>query len=257
MKMSRSSFACAAALAAGMVWASPAAAAFTQNYGDCAGTTVMWQQVTESNAGASALFGAPSCSGTTIDFDPTGFVAEEDPGPGIDSIDGQLNFTMMALGSSFINEVRFDEAGDYTLLHIPIAGASTSFVRAELSVRLEITMLDDGSNVLIDHPGGGGADVTSVTLVLPVDWDTLGNWSLSAVFDVNQILADNSVFGKKATKIDVVLDNTLTAIAENGDTARIIKKDFKGLTVTAVPEPLSGLLLLMGVSALAAAGRRS
>ena len=32
-------------------------------------------------------------------------------------------------------------------------------------------------------------DITSVTLTIPVDRTTLGNWSLSSVFDVNQSLA--------------------------------------------------------------------
>ena len=75
--------------------------------------------------------------------------------------------------------------------------------------------------------------------------------------DVGQELTDagiNFTFG--ATKLNVALDNTLTAIAQaNGYTAFIAKKDFDGLTVTSnIPEPTR--LVLVGVLAMTAAAVR-
>lgn len=46
-----------------------------------------------------------------------------------------------------------------------------------------------------------------------------------------------------ATKVEVVLDNGLPATAPNGGSARIAKRDFRGLTVS-LPEPSSRFLAL-------------
>ncbi len=46
------------------------------------------------------------------------------------------------------------------------------------------------------------------------------------------------------------MSNTLTALAEDGTSARIEKKDIDGLAITVVPEPGTALLLGLGLLSL-------
>lgn len=235
--------------------ASTASAAFTSTPVNCdGGGDVLFNDIFESNAGAGPLFNAdnPDCLGNVIDFDPSGFVVESN-GAGLASIDGQLNFTINSkdVVNSFIDSVMLSESGDYTLL----GSDPQSFADARMNLRVEIQALAGNPNFVQDGPF-----LEFVTLSIPVDVNILGSWSLSHTVDIVQVLIDAgfSQDQARATEVDVILDNTLTVYAANGDVSRIIKKDTNGLTITAMtPEPGAGLLIGAALLSLAALRRRS
>lgn len=243
------------AVALTLVLASGASAA-TIPYGDCdGGGTVMYLDVTESGTNAP-LFNAPACIGNTIDFDPTGFVAEVDPGFGFDSIDGQLNFTIMSKEGSFVEEIVINEQGDYTLLGAEGPDPDTS-ANVTLTVFLEITFLDTGPTFIQEGP-------TSFSQTFEVTENfTFGSpWSLQANFVLDDILdtaCNNGVTeacNALAIKVDLALDNTLGAFAEEGEVSRITKKDLNGLTITVIPEPQTAVLVVMGLGVMGFVRRR-
>jgi hypothetical protein len=233
-------------------WSSPAFAIVT-NYGDCDGAgTVVYEAVTETHTTAAALFGAPTCIGNTIDFDPTGFVASA---PVIDPNfqqlvkDSQLNFRIVADSGNFIEEVILDEFGDFNLL-----GPAGNFVAATANVKLEINEIFNPLDPNNPNPGIAIQEEIQPQFVrLSPGDNTIGLelWSLNATFDVNQILIDSGfVAGTMATNVDLLLNNNLSVNAATG-AAEIRKKDAEGLTITVVPEPTAGVLLGIGLAATA------
>lgn len=238
------------------------------NYGDFAGATVTYTQVTEdanSSDDAPPLFGAPTVSGDSIDFNPVGFNAASSGG-GADITDGQLTFGVKADTDYAINNLSLSEAGDTTLAGIGNDGTIT-VVRA--------------SGILNVHEVDGvGIDVLSLPISLSFspsngDWGLLTDggggpffhtqWSGSQLLDVNQLLINNNVdYDQGATRISVNLDNVLIAVSQAGTTALIAKKNFGGLSITVnvpppgggIPEPTSVALAGLALLAMAAGWRR-
>lgn len=233
-----------------LVAALPVGAA-TISYGNVAGSTVVYQNVTESSGtDAPPLFGAPSIFGDTLDFNPIGFTASSSGGGAPDITDGQLNFTIKANSGYIIPFVNFSERGDFTL-----AGTGTALTYASVSATVFIDILEvDGVTItplslsasLVFSPvAGGGFTLPG----FPGPGSTL--WTGSLMWDVNASLtAANIPFLYGATKIDFALDNTLVAASEAGSSAFIAKKDFKGLGITVfnpnVPEPSVLAITLCG-----------
>src|SRR5688572_27893436 len=91
------------------------------NYGSFMGNTVTYVDVTEdTNSGdTQPLFGAPTVTGDSIDFNPVGFDANATGAGGNDITDAQLSFMVVAkdpFGSDFgITNINFSEAGDTTM----------------------------------------------------------------------------------------------------------------------------------------------
>src|SRR3990172_510762 len=87
------------------------------NYGTFMGNTVSYVDVTEdSNSGdALPLFGAPTVSADSLDFDPVGFDANATGALGVDVTDGNLNFMVVAKRGKAIQSLELSEAGDTTL----------------------------------------------------------------------------------------------------------------------------------------------
>lgn len=235
------------------------------NYGDFSGDTVDYLQVTEdSNSGDSVpLFGAPTVSGDSLDFNPVGFSANASGG-GADITDGQLKFTVKAkdgVGPNFyaISNISLSEAGDTTLAGFG-TDATTTAVFGNVFVNIHevdgIGINAVGANYVMSFTPSGG------TYGLGTDggggplYNTA--WKGSLLADLNALLTANNIpFVGGATKVTVNLDNTLIATSETGTATLIAKKDFGGLSVTVnVPEPTSFLLAGFGLLALAIGSRR-
>lgn len=204
-------------------------------YGDFSGNTVMYLDVTESNGTDEQKFGPPEINGDELDFNPTNFRAQSDSAAVIN--DSQLNVTIMSVApDNQIRQILIDEGGDFTLSGL---GAAEAVATVGTNVRFTITRAEGqpvspaciGEAQLVFTPNANGE------FVLPADRGTGVPWNGSLDYDVHALLASCGVAGD-ATKVEVVLDNTLTATAAGGGAAFIAKKDFRGLTIT-VPEPSS------------------
>lgn len=229
------------------------------------GDDVWYGGVSESNTegpgGATAgLFGAPaSISGNAIDFNPTNFVAESTDG-GADITDGQLSFMVVATAGQVIDNLQFSEAGDTTLAGSPSTDATLTTVTAEifidvvqidglpvapLNIQASMTFSPSDGDYFLNADSGGGFVFATA-------------WSGLALIDINQELIDAGVsFINGATKLNVTVDNTLTAVSIDGTSAFIKKKDFDGITVTSnIPEPTTALLALLAAAGCGVASRR-
>jgi hypothetical protein len=243
-----------------LVALAPMALAVPINYGDFSGTTVDYLDVEEdTNSGDTLpLFGAPSVSGDSLDFDPVGFDAHATGAAGVDVTDGNLNFMIMAKAGNAIDMVSLSEAGDTTLAGFgtdmtftSVTGVGVLNILAvdgvgitPIAVPINLAFTPSGGTYGLATDGGGGPLFSS-------------GWSGSWLKNIEQELINNSVpYTLGATKVSINLDNTLTALSEAGTFALIAKKDFGGVSITVnIPEPATWLLVsLCGV--LAAAGSR-
>jgi len=227
------------------------------NYGDFAGDTVMYLGVTEdSGTDPVPLYGAPNVFGNTLDFNPVSFNSTASGAGGVDITDGTLALMMTSKPGHFIDMIKFDEAGDVTLAGFGGAGTFASVVanfNIEIqevdgagigSILIQASMVFTPSNGDYDQAADGGGGPAFNTA-----------WSGLLMVDIEQALINNNIpFVNGATKISVVLDNTLTATSEAGTSVFIGKKDIGGVGITVIPEPATlGLLTLGGACLL---GRR-
>jgi hypothetical protein len=229
---------------AGTSWAAPI------YYPDIAAATVDYEQLFEDSTTdpSVALYGAPTVSGDALLFNPPSFAAVASVPWAMDATDGTFAGYVVANGATRIEELTFQERGDYTLAGVGGAGTfvqigATFFIDIiqidgfDLTVPIEVTeqMIFD-SGPLWDLASDGG-------LVQP--------FSGSVTIDVNQAIIDAGYFGQ-ATKVKFSLDNALFAMSDGGY-AYIKKKDIDGFSITTetdVPEPATMSLLALGGIAL-------
>ena len=215
-------------------------------YPDLVGISVMYVDIQESSVTdpGVALFGAPDVDGDTLNFDNMAFGASSVGGVP-DLTDGTLNFTVMAKPNQVIDSIILNEVGDFSLGGL--GGAATS-VSVSAPVIINIKEVDGVSinpinlNTMLTFAPSDG------------DWNLLddgavnGIWTGSLAVDLEQMLIDAGVsYVDGVTKVSVTLDNTLMAFSEATSASLIAKKDFQGLSVTAIPEP--GTLALLAAAA--------
>ena len=226
--------------------------ATTINYGDFPGDTVTYLQVSEYSLGDPLpLFGVPTVTGDSIDFDPT-FVASATGAFGVDITDGELLFDVQAESGYVIDTIELSEAGDTTLLGV----GTSSFTHVTCSVFVDILAVDgvpiDQINLngqMVIAPSGGHyvTDASGYRNTI---------WSGSMSFDLTQALDDLEIeYDDGVTLASVTLDNTLMAMSEEGTYVQIAKKDVDGFsataeTVNAVPEPSSCGVILIGLAVI-------
>ena len=207
------------------------------SYGDFAGSTVIYRGVTEAatTGDPEPLYGQPTITGNTLDFDPTGdFSAFVPQGSVIgDTTDGKLSFTIEAKPGNFITSVSISEFGDYAILAAPSSFTATS-ISGTLFVTVGDTVLTQGFVVNPTPPYVGSSPSTP--------------WFATAVIDLT---------GLDATSVDVVLNNTLQAVTDSpGSTASITKKDVQVSVTTVIPEPGTLVLASLGISLILVPRRR-
>jgi hypothetical protein len=234
------------------------------NYGTFVGNTVAYVDVSEdSNSGDPLpLFGAPTVSGDSLDFNPIGFNAHASGAAGSDITDANLTFGVSALPNFAIKNITLSEAGDTTLSgfgtnatitsvtadgHLNISEVDGSGIGV-IAVPIALTFTPNGGLYKFGDHGGGPIFHTA--------------FSGSLFLDIQQILNDHFVsFQGGATKISIDIDNTLVATSEDGTFSLIAKKDFGGVSVTVnnplggggpnSPEPTSLVLAFLGFAGLA------
>ena len=231
------------------------------NYGNFVGTTVTYVAVTEdSNSGDTLpLFGPPTVSGNSLDFNPVGFSATASGAGGNDITDGNLTFMVVAKPGYAINSLSLSEAGDTTLAGF---GTNATFTKVTGTGVLNVNEVDGVGIGALALPFSMTFTPSSGDYGLTTDFGggpggTIA-WSGGIPFNLNAILAANSIpFVAGATKISINLDNTLTALSQAGTFSLIAKKDFGGLSVTVnVPEPTTVLLGGLALAGLAVCRRR-
>ncbi len=236
------------------------------------GTDVWYGGIRESNTegpgtDAIELFGAPvSVTNNAISFSPQNFEARSDlANTGASIVDGQLTFMVVAKPGAVIDNFKFTEAGDTTLAGLPSADFAVTTVTASLFVNIvEIDGVGVAPILLTDSmaftPSDGDYVLTQDGSLITYTYNAI--WSGSSTFDINQKLIDEGVsFINGATKINVTLDNTLTASSENGSSAFIKKKDAGGVTIVTnvpdlVPEPTTAIMLLLACLPFATSKQR-
>lgn len=199
--------------------------------------------ITESSGtDAVPLYGAPAAFIIGLNFAPSNFNASS--AGGVDLTDGQLNYTVVAgPGAPGIPQVSFAEGGTFSLGG---TGTAATSVSAGAVIHASVTEIN----------GVSIAPIILASASSTATYDLIANpgaaqpWSLSATVNIAAQLAGLGYGpGQVATRVDVVIDNSLLAVSETLATASISKSDF-GVTLT-IPEP--ACLSLVGI-ALAACG---
>jgi hypothetical protein len=245
----------------------PVAEAAQINYGTYSGTHVNYVNVTEDSGASEALplFGPPTVTGNSIDFNPIGFDASSS-GAGSDLTVSNLVFQITAKSGSRIDTVTMSEGGDVTLAGNVAPGsmgtAAAVFASGVLdihevdfvginhiSVPFSMTFNPSGGTYFLGTDGGGGPIFNT-------------QWTGSVTLDIDAILTANGIAGD-ATKVSIDLNNSLAAVSQTGTSAVIEKKDFGGLTIhvagsTAIPGPIPepASLMLAGVGVMGLLRRR-
>jgi len=217
-------------------------------YGDFSGTSVMYldvEEVANTPGDEAPLYGAPSIVGNQLDFDPSGFSATSTNAVS-DITDGQLNFTLMSHSGGALSSISIAESGDYTLTGSGTATTQISYGLSLASVTvLEVDGVALGSPVMLDAAAVFG------TANLGAGQVSGAPWSLSLDYDLNAALASEGVgYVNGATKVEIAINNTLSAISEASTIAFVAKKDFNITVNEIVPEPAS--ITLLGLVTLGA-----
>jgi len=208
---------------------------------------ITFLNVTESSGTDPVpLYGPPAPTPNGLDWDPTSFAAFSTGGTN-DITDGQLNFTIKTTTTP-IGEVSIFEGGDYSLTGIATSPAS---VFAGLSMRLTITEIDN----LPVAPINVTPSTNSFTDSSPPN--KFGSWNLGLLKNIDSaIAAIPHTIG--ATRVEVAIDNDLTALSTANSAALIAKKEFQFAVNTdisqIIPEPTS--LAMAGLAMSLLLGRR-
>jgi hypothetical protein len=266
------------------------------NYGTHVGDNVTYVNVTEDSGDDEPLplFGAPTVTGDSIDFNPVGFDAASSDG-GSDITDSNLVFMITANpvgnngqpGGTRISEIIFSEAGDTTLAGNVLPGSMSTAPAVfatgvldiqevdltvdgiynpiginHISVPFSLTFNPSGGTYFLGTDGGGGP-------VFHTQWSGTVNLDIDAILVANGYILPPGVIDPEggATKVSIDLDNTLVAVSQDGTSAVIAKKDFGGITIKTnirtepggdpeVPEPTAMILVGLGLVGLLGQRRR-
>jgi hypothetical protein len=232
-------------------------------HGNRIGTTVDYIGIQEESgtdpiqgsAPGPGLFGAPTIGGDTLDFNPQNFVAATTAAGGSDQTDSNLQFMIVAHPGKSIQSIFFTESGDTGLSGF--TGDAATEVDAFFNVEIaEVNGVPVSFNVpqqqMIFAPNGGAYQLSVVGGPI-----FNSGWNGSILVDLGPTIALNGITGR-VTKVNVSIDNRLTAASSAGASAFIQKKDADGLIITTnvVPEPASAAIALLAVALGGSLARR-
>jgi len=212
-------------------------------YPDLTGSTVTYENITESSATDPVpLYGQPSISGDTLVFSPEVEFAASAPkvigntAVNADVTDGRLKFTVRANQGLFINTITLSEFGDYVAsgLSDTQVTASGAIFASFFNGTQQVSVAFDGYD---PDPDTGGDS--------PFFANSSGVWLAEAFLNLSEY---------ELTEVDIIINNTLTAVAPNSNGAAFIAKKGFNVEVTAIPEPAS--MALFGVGTLLIIARR-
>jgi hypothetical protein len=217
------------------------------NYGSFEGTSVWFRNVTEGSLTDNApLFGVPTVSGDSLDFDQVGFSASA-ADRSIDNTDGDLGFSVEAKSLKGVETILLSEAGDTSLIRGETHPTARAYTEVRTTVYVNIGQTNTGATSIshvtqmVFTPSGGSFDLDENG---GGDDSFSTNWNGTLLIDIGDILEAHERAGEIATLVYVQIDNFLLAITEVGSVATIATNDSEpsGLTlyVNSIPEPGSG-----------------
>lgn len=214
-------------------------------YGNFFGADVNYLAVTESSGtDAVPLFDTPAIVTNSLDFDPKAFVSYASNGAA-DVTDGQLNFNIVAHAGKVITNVSISEGGDYTLVGTGTASTSDNAGVIAFVKITEINNIPLAANQIITLPAvNAGFSDSLPGAVVSSPWSLGLNVNVAGALGANQ----------EATRVQVVINDTLATTSEASTLAFIAKKDFivnTDTTDSTIPEPAAlGLLAVAGLAML-------
>jgi hypothetical protein len=219
-------------LAAGLAAAMPAQAAPTTLVG------ARFDVVYEPSS--TGLLGAPRLDGDRIVFTPTGFRAESLDGFGEVINEQVFSLQLILHPGQALSALQLTEQGSYRLSGKQSDVSVSGELRADISGLPGLGLAQAISPVGYFRPGDGSA--------LP--WSAISELDFSAV-----------PVALQASGITLNLQNVLQGFTRKSDVGtRIASIDATGdlvLSASVVPEPTSGVLLLLGLAAVGLGVRRS
>jgi len=227
------------ALAAPLALSPGDAGAASINHGTFNGTTIAFQNVTESSiTDGLPLFGAPTVAGDGLAFTPSAGFQSSAAG-GADTTSATLSITLQAAPGQFLQNIVIAESGSFAFATDALTAGTG---QVSISGLLTVTDLSNGTGVrtavllvnasgALSYPGVPNA----------VD----GTWTASASIDLS---------GLGITRARVQLNNNLQSLSSNAAVSATVRKDL--VTITNTPEPGTAALLAAGLAGLGLAGRR-
>lgn len=219
---------------------------------------ITFENVTESSTTDPVpMFNAPSPYAIGLDFDPTNFNSVSLNG-NADVTIGQLNFTVDGLSNANglvgIDAITLTEKGDYSLAG---AGGPNTSVFAGASLLAKITEIDGVAVAPITLPQENAIfsdALPGVTISAP--------WSIGITLNIAAGLVNEGFpTTANATRVEVVIVNTLISTSEPGNVAAITKTDFEidldtEIVRNPIPEPASTTLAIVALFGIAASRTR-
>jgi hypothetical protein len=235
---------------------------FSQNYGSLNGSSVIYQDIYEDttstmpNSGAPMKMGQPTIVGDELLFMPNGVKAFSS-GAASQYTDSQVNMSVIALPGQTIGSFSVDESGDFRLS----PGAAETNALWQLGApQLLVTEVDHTPSKLLHTvtvtphvsfnttPSSGVPHAPNGTQFFATSVPSNGDISVAADFDIVAALAAAGVTGK-ATKLELVFDNSLTAVSAANTWSYIAKKEVQ-IYAGGQPLPEPGTLGLLGAGLL-------
>jgi hypothetical protein len=262
-----------ALLAAAMVAVASVATAATNNYGNLVGPNIMYLNVVEQTTqfpgpAPATLFGAPQLAGDNLDFNPLGFAGSVQNGDFLVQ-DGLLSIDQIMTNSPLgnISKLTINEGGGWIVVGGPNAAtASATLVTGPVLVA-QLNGVNGPVNVSVSptytfsHTQTGAATFVQGTNSLSFASNGgvgNGSWGITATYDIaGAIAAAGLPAGTRVTKLGTLaLDNQLVRDTDPNSFSYIDKKFFSISVVTAIPEPSTILLGIMGGVGLVLGSRK-